>query len=97
MTTVNCLIRIGRNMITYKNDFPLKNQTLPSETEVNYIQDIIFARDTVNIGMSMKEVIKVVSDIVKADSYLHAYNKYDRLILEERLSILKRNGYVSKY
>ena len=61
-----------------------------------YVQDIFFARDIVNIGMSRKEVIQVISDIVQVYSYFWADNHYYYLIWEEHLPNLKSNRRVIK-
>ena len=63
MKVVNCLRRIGKNPITYYNSFPIKKWTFLSEIKVKYVQDIIFARDTENLGMLREEVIRDTLDI----------------------------------
>ena len=57
------LRRIDNKLIKYENIFSPKKRTLLSKTEVKYVQDVIFARDTVDIGMSRKEVIQVILGI----------------------------------
>ena len=59
----NVLQRIGRKLITYENVFPDKKRALLSNLQVNYVEDIIIKRDTVNLGMSRKEVIQVISEL----------------------------------
>ena len=56
-TVFNVLRRIGRKPITNKNVFPDKKRALLSNSQVNYVEDIIIKRDTANLGMSRKEVI----------------------------------------
>ena len=65
MTVVNCLRSIGSNTITYENALALTKQTLLSEMQVNYVEDIFFTRDTENLGMLRKDMIHVISDIVQ--------------------------------
>ena len=57
---VNCLKSIGRKRITYENAFPMIYQALLSEGQVNCVENIFVTRDTVNFGMSRKEVIQVI-------------------------------------
>ena len=63
----NVLQRIGRNTITYENDFPMKKRKFLSENQVNYVEDIIVKRGTTNLGMSRKEVIQVISELGQAN------------------------------
>ena len=37
--------------------------------QVNYVQDIIYTRDTGDLGMSRKEVIQVISGIGQANYF----------------------------
>ena len=74
-TIFNVLRRIGRKPITYENVFPDKKRALLSNSQVNYVEDIIIKRDTENFGMSRKEVIQVISDIGQAKSFV----QYDAL------------------
>ena len=57
----NFLKRIGSKLIAYKNSFPMIKRVLILQSQVNFVEDIIVTRDTVNIGMSKKEVIQVIS------------------------------------
>ena len=50
---------------------------LLSQRQVNYVDNIIFTRYMAKLGMSSKEVIQEISDIVKASSYFQAYNHLD--------------------
>ena len=59
----NVLKSIGGKPITYDNYFYLRNRALISYMQVNYVLDIIFARDKANIGMFRTEAIHVISDI----------------------------------
>ena len=93
-TVFNVLRRIGRKPITYDNVFPVKNRVLLSEIQVKYVEDIIIKRDTENIGMSRKEVIQFISELVQAKSFVQAENQLDYRIWEKRLSRLKRLGRV---
>ena len=90
----NVLQRIGRKLITYENVFPDEKRELLSNTQVNYVEDIIIKRDTENLGMSRKEVIQVISELGKAQSSLQADNHLDYLIRAKRLTHLKRLGRV---
>ena len=60
-TVYHVLQRISRKPITYENVFPDKKRALISNLQVKYVEDIIIKRDTVNLGMSRKEVIQVIS------------------------------------
>ena len=62
-TVFNVLQRIGGKPITYENAFPTNISALISENQLKYVEDIIFKRDTANLGMSRKEVIDVISEI----------------------------------
>ena len=62
-TVYNVLRRIGRKPITYENVFPDKKRALLSNSQVKYVEDIIIKRDIANLGMSMHEVIKVISEL----------------------------------
>ena len=57
MTVANCFQRIGSKPLTYENSFSLIKQALLLQRQVNYFEDIIVTRDTVNLGMSRREVI----------------------------------------
>ena len=94
--TVNCLRRIGNNLITFKNEFPLINNTLMSDNQVEYVQDIIFLRDKEKTGTGMKEVIKVISEIGQAVSYHNSENHLDYPNWEKWLLNMKRHGGVIK-
>ena len=96
-TIINCLIRTGNKLITYENASPLENGTMLSEIQVNCAQDIIVSRETINLDISTKEMIQVISDIGQTDSYVQAENHYVYLILEERLPNPNRHGRVIKY
>ena len=90
----NVLQRIGRNTITYENDFPMKKRKFLSENQVNYVEDIIVKRGTTNLGMSRKEVIQVISELGQAKLFVQAVNHLDYLIRKKRLKHLKRPGKV---
>ena len=79
-TVANCLLRIGFKPITYKNALPMSKRELISQRQVNYVEDIIVTGDTVNLGMSRKEVIQARSYIVHESSYIQAENHLDYLI-----------------
>ena len=53
-TVFNVLRRIGRNPITYENVLHEKKRSLLSNSQVNYVEDIIIKRDTANLRMSRK-------------------------------------------
>ena len=50
-----------------------------------------------NLGVSRKEVIQVISEIGQADYYPQAENYYYLMIWEDRLSNLKRHIWLIKY
>ena len=50
-----------------------------------------------NLGVSMKEVIPVISDIGKSHSYVQGKNNLDFLIWEDQLPNLKRHWILNKY
>ena len=64
-TVFNVLQRIGRKPITYENVFPEKKRALLSSSQVNYVEDIIIKRDTEKLGISRKEVIQVILELVQ--------------------------------
>ena len=76
-TVFNVLQRIGRKPITYENAFPMKKRALLSENQVKYVEDIIVKRDTANLGMSSKEVIQVISDLFKVNSFVQSENQLE--------------------
>ena len=76
MKVVNCFRSICNNLITFENAFSLKNRIFLSKIEVKYVKDIIVAIYIVNLGVSRKEVIQVISDKVQAGYYLQADNYY---------------------
>ena len=41
----------------------MKKRALLLESQVKYVEGIIFKRDTENLGMSRKEVIQVISEL----------------------------------
>ena len=51
-----------------------------SDIQVNYVEDITVTRDMANLGMSRKEAIQAISDIVQESSYVQAKNHLDFLI-----------------
>ena len=59
--------RIDSKNITKNNAFPLRYWALLSEMQVKGIENIVFTRDRVTLGVSRKEVIQVISDIVQAN------------------------------
>ena len=71
-TVYNVLRRIGSKPITYDNVFPDKKRALLSNSEVNYVEDIIIKRDTANLGMSRKEVVQVILELGQAKSFVQA-------------------------
>ena len=48
----------------------MKKRSLLSERQVNYVVDIIVTRDTANLGMTRREVIKVVLELGHAKSFV---------------------------
>ena len=68
----------------------MKKITLLSNSQVKYVEDIIIRRDTSNLGMSRKEVIQVISELVQAKLFVQADNHLDCLIREKRRKYLKR-------
>ena len=71
-TVTNCLKRIGRNSITYKNALPPRKRALLLQRQVKHVEDIFFTRDTATLGMSRREVVQIISYIVQASSYFQA-------------------------
>ena len=69
-TGTNCLHRIGKNPIIYENYFPLREQELLSQSQLEYVEDIIVTRETVNLGVSRREAIQTLSDIGQSSSYV---------------------------
>ena len=67
-------------MITYENAFPRRNPALILQRQVKYVEDIIFTRDTTNLGVSSREVIQTISDIGQASSYDFVQTKTPPLI-----------------
>ena len=59
-TVVYCLQSIVSNTIKYKNSLPMIKRELLSQSQVNYIEDIIVTRDTVNLGISRKEEVQEI-------------------------------------
>ena len=51
-----------------------------SDIQVNYVEDLIVKRDMANLGMSRKEAIQEIPDIVQESSYVQAKNHLDFLI-----------------
>ena len=88
----NELQRIGSKPITYNNSFPPIKRAFISQSQVKYVEDIIFTGDTANLGMSRREVIQKISDIGQAFYYAQADNKLDYFIREKRLPNMKSNG-----
>ena len=66
------------------------------QRQVNYVESIILTRDTANLGVSIRGVIQIISDIVQACSHVQSDNHVDCLIQEKRLPNLKRRGQVIK-
>ena len=59
--------------------------------QLKYDKDIIVARYTTKLGIPIKEVLKVISDIGQDNCYVQADN------WEEGLPNLKRNGHSIKF
>ena len=55
---------------------------------------IIIKRDTSNLGMSRKEMIQVISELVQAKLFVKADNHLDYLMEVKRLTHLKMLGRV---
>ena len=51
-------------------------------------------RDIENLGMSIKEMIQVISDLSHEKLFIQAENHLDHLIQEKRIAHLKRIGQV---
>ena len=80
ITLTNCLQRIGIKPITYENAFPPRNQALLQQRQVNCVKDVIVTRNTENFGMSRRQVIHTISDIIKGCSYVQTKNTLNCLI-----------------
>ena len=61
----------------------MKKRALLLENQLNYVDNIIVKRDTANLGVSRKEVIHFISDIVQGNYYVQSYNHLDYLIWED--------------
>ena len=96
-TVVNCLKTIVSKPITYENYSPLRYQTLLLESQVKYVEDIVVTRDTANLGMLRKEVIKFISDIGQANLCVQSENQLDYLICEKQLKNMQIHGWVMQY
>ena len=95
-TVTNCLKRIASNPITYENAFPPIKWALILQRQVKYVEDIIVTRDTANLGVSSRDVIQTISDIVQASSHIKAENHLNSLIWDNQLSNMTRYGRVIK-
>ena len=96
-TVTNFLKSIDSKLITCKNSSPPINQAFIFQSQVNYVEDVFFTRDTANLGISRMEAIQTISDIVQACSCVQSENHLYCLIREKRLPNLKRHGRVIKY
>ena len=96
MTVTDCMQRIGSRLITFENASPQGKQLLLLHNQINYVEDIIFTRDTVNLGISRREVIQTISDIGQESYYFQSENHLHYPIWEKRLPNLKRGGQVIK-
>ena len=54
------------------NALSLRKSVLLSQRQVKYVEDIVFTKDTENVGMARNYVIQVISDIVQANPYVQA-------------------------
>ena len=61
------------------------------------MEDIVVTRDTANLGMLRKEVIKFISDIGQANSCVQSENQLDYLICEKQLKNMQIHGWVMQY
>ena len=66
MEVINSLRTIIKKPITCENALPLRNQTLLSEIQLNYVQYIVVLRYMENLGMSRKEVVQLILNVVQA-------------------------------
>ena len=73
----NCLKSISRKTITYDDVFPQRHQVFLSQSQVQYVEDIIVRRDRKNLWMLRKEVIRDVSDIGQEHYYVQVENNLD--------------------
>ena len=64
ITVDNCLKSIGSTTITYDNYCPLIKWAMIYQIQLNYVEYIIVTRDTLDVVMSIEEVIQVISYIV---------------------------------
>ena len=72
MTVIIFLQRTDSKPITFDNASSPRKQALLSKRKVKYIEYLIVERDTVNLGISGKEVIQMISDIGQARSYVQS-------------------------
>ena len=54
--------KIGSNTIIYDNYFPLRKRVFLLERKVKYVEDILVTRNTENLDIPRKEVIRVIYD-----------------------------------
>ena len=92
-TVYSCMGRLGDSEVTRENCFPRKAALL-TEEQVEFLQDVIRARDIANNGMARKEVILLIVDLGGAASVSQAENHFDYLIRTKRLRWLKKGGRV---
>ena len=74
MTVTNSLQSIGSKPIIFENSFPLRKQSLISQRQVKYVEDIIVTIYMANLGISRKEVIQTISGIEQEIPYVQAEN-----------------------
>ena len=87
---------IGSKLITYENASPMRYQVLLIKRHVKYVEDIVVTGDMEKPGMSRKEVIQVISGIVRESFYVQAENHLDYLTRGNQLSNMKRLCWVTK-
>ena len=75
MEVLNCLRRIGKNPINFKNSFPLIKHTFLLVNQINYVE--FFSKYTSNLGIRGEGTIQVISYIGQKYYYQLSDNHYN--------------------
>ena len=92
-TLNDCLRRLGdKTEIAYNNCFPTQTRgILLNQQQLQFIKDVIQARDFMNNGMPRHEAIALISDISSSTTKA-AENHFDYLIRAGKLPELDKGG-----
>jgi len=94
-TTIRCALkRLGKKEVTHENVFPSTRNSLLSNEQVEWLQDIIHQHDINSKGMSRREAITIIAEVGRCSSMNQAEDHYNYLVKKKRLAKLKRNGRV---